>query len=98
MQADIAHQGELNQNFRGSSKLSLLRFLQVLPNIQTVALFSLNAVVCLSQLLLLHYASQSKINIERSCNEDVSLECPIAENNKHFLSVAWYKVSHLLQA
>lgn len=93
MQADIGHQGELNLNL-----IYYQNFLQVLPNIQTVALFSLNSVVCLSQLLLLHYASQSKIDIKRSCNEDVSLECPVAEKNSNFLSVAWYKVSHLLQA
>uniref|UniRef100_A0A3Q4GJU6 Si:dkey-109a10.2 n=1 Tax=Neolamprologus brichardi TaxID=32507 RepID=A0A3Q4GJU6_NEOBR len=62
--------------------------------LQETALFSLNAVVCLSQLLLLHYASQSKIDIKRSCNEDVSLECPVAEKNSNFLSVAWYKVNN----
>ncbi|KAL3974827.1 hypothetical protein ACER0C_023453 [Sarotherodon galilaeus] len=48
----------------------------------------------LIKLLLLHYASQSKIDIERSCNEDVSLECPVAEKNRNFLSVAWYKVNN----
>ncbi|XP_063321374.1 uncharacterized protein LOC134619469 [Pelmatolapia mariae] len=47
----------------------------------------------LIKLLLLHYASQSKIDIKRSCNEDVSLECPVAEKS-NFLSVAWYKVNN----
>uniref|UniRef100_A0A3Q0S2W0 Si:dkey-109a10.2 n=1 Tax=Amphilophus citrinellus TaxID=61819 RepID=A0A3Q0S2W0_AMPCI len=45
-------------------------------------------------LLLVHYVSQSKPQIQRNCNEDVSLECPVAEKNHNFLSVTWYKLNN----
>lgn len=48
----------------------------------------------LSQMLLLHYVTQSEPDMYANCYEDVPVMCPsVAIDNMEFSSVTWYKVS-----
>uniref|UniRef100_A0A3B5B0W3 Ig-like domain-containing protein n=1 Tax=Stegastes partitus TaxID=144197 RepID=A0A3B5B0W3_9TELE len=64
-------------------------------SLQKILKYSLNTVVCLSQLLLLHFATQSHLLIQADCNENASLSCPGVSSQMNFLAVAWYKVNKL---
>ncbi|XP_071777555.1 uncharacterized protein LOC139928797 [Centroberyx gerrardi] len=50
----------------------------------------MSKIVLFIELLLVHSATQSPIEIQEDCNEDVSLPCP-GINGTNFRAVTWYK-------